>query len=351
MWRLTRRPLTAPPSFILQWHITERCNQRCAHCYQDSLPAPELPFDRMLAVLPQFTALLDSLPGPSGSPRPRGQVTVTGGEPTLHSHFMELLEVLAASKSRFSFAVLANGTGIDRAAARRLARLRPQYVQISVDGVEATHDAIRGPGSFREATAALRHLAAAGVATSLSFTAHRLNFREFPAVARLGRRIGVTRVWADRLIPSGRGAALETLSPEETREFVALLRKAREEAARAWFGRTVIAMHRALQFLDGGAPYRCTAGLSLLALLPDGTVLPCRRMPIPVGNIRGETLASIYQESPLLRQLRDPGNVAAGCTACSHQPTCRGGLRCLSSAVNGSPFHTDPGCWLAHGKP
>ena len=45
-------------------------------------------------------------------------------------------------------------------------------------------------------------------------------------------------------------------------------------------------MNRALQFLEGdGRPYRCTAGESLLILMPSGDLYPCRRMPIPLGNV------------------------------------------------------------------
>ena len=62
----------------------------------------------------------------------------------------------------------------------------------------------------------------------------------------------------------------ECLSPDETFLFLNML-NAEDRRARRWFGgRTEVAMHRALQFLAGGTPYRCTAGRRLLALLPDG---------------------------------------------------------------------------------
>ena len=48
---------------------------------------------------------------------------------------------------------------------------------------------------------ALKNLKQAGIASTVSFTAHRNNFLEFPEVAKLGCQIGVSRVWADRLIP------------------------------------------------------------------------------------------------------------------------------------------------------
>lgn len=165
-------------------------------------------------------------------------------------------------------------------------------------------------------------------------------------VAWLGRRLGVTRVWADRLVPLGRGSGLETLTPDETREFVRLMRASRKEAESGRFLRTEVSMRRALQFSPGGdCCYSCTAGDSLLTLLPDGTLFPCRRLPIPCGNVLEARMRGLYYADATLRSLRDPRRVAAGCEHCEHENGCRGGLRCLAYAVHGTPFKADPGCW------
>jgi radical SAM protein with 4Fe4S-binding SPASM domain len=107
-------------------------------------------------------------------------------------------------------------------------------------------------------------------------------------------------------------------------------------------------MHRALQFLveSGGNTYQCTAGDSLITIMPDGEVFPCRRMPIGVGNVRTAALRDIYYSSGLLRELRDREKTSAGCEGCEHARRCRGGLKCLSYATTGDPFQRDPGCWL-----
>ena len=69
-----------PRGLLLQWHVTERCNLRCAHCYQDEYAGSELNFQQLLEVLSQFTGLLKSWRN-SGGRIVRGHVTVTGGEP------------------------------------------------------------------------------------------------------------------------------------------------------------------------------------------------------------------------------------------------------------------------------
>jgi radical SAM protein with 4Fe4S-binding SPASM domain len=333
----------------LQWHITERCNLHCAHCYQEDSAKEELRFSDLLGVLNQFEELLDDLGRERALPSPPGHVTVTGGEPFVRHDFADLLEVLSAKHELFSFSILTNGTFIDEALARRLRDLNPHYVQVSIEGCRATNDRIRGPGTFDRSVAALSHLARAGVRTAVSFTAHQGNSHEFGAVARVGQDLGVDLVWADRLIPCGSGAAMrgQMLTPVNTREFFETMHLARAEAARS-FCRTKIGMHRALQFLVGGGhPYRCSAGNTLIAVEPNGDVLPCRRMPIRVGNLLEDSLVDIYNGSDLFVSLRDQDRVAEGCERCSHARRCGGGLRCLAYAVSGSPFAADPGCWHA----
>ncbi len=342
-----------PTGLLLQWHVTERCNQRCAHCYQEHYSPDELSYDGLLEVLRQYRTLLDAWrSGPGGLPV-RGHITVTGGEPFVREDFFDLLNALAAHSRDFTFAILTNGTLIDGPTARRLRKLGPAFVQVSIEGARGTHDGIRGAGSFDRTVEAVKHLTRHGIRTFISFSAHRGNFREFPDVCRIGRELRVSRVWADRIIPWGSGAALrqQVLTPEETREFFEIMKRVRCENSRRWFTSTQIAMHRALQFLvAGGRPYRCTAGDSLITVLPSGDVYPCRRMPIRVGNLMETPLARLYHESELLRALRDRQRSVAGCKRCHFAQFCRGGLKCLSLALNGDPFTADPGCWHSVGS-
>lgn len=337
----------APARMLLQWHVTERCNLRCTHCYQEDVGPPHPSWEELLATLERLEAFLAACRANRAGLPFRAHITVTGGEPFVRSDFMRLLERLAAGRARYSFAVLTNGTAIDRERARALARLRPGFVQVSLDGRPETHDRIRGRGSHARAVEGIRNLVGAGVPTFLSFTAQPSNFRDFPAVARLGRGLGVARVWSDRLIPQGQGGQLHdaVMSPQETREWVELMRA---ERSRGWLACSPVALHRALQFADSGScSYRCAAGDTLLAVLPNGEVVPCRRMPIVVGNLHDEPLETLYAENPTLRWLRDRSRVSAGCERCFYSDSCGGGLRCLSYAVHGDAFRADPGCWLA----
>ncbi len=170
-----------------------------------------------------------------------------------------------------------------------------------IEGTAATHDNIKGKGNFAQTITAIKHLRRERIRTLISFTAHRKNFREFKEVAKLGQRLRVNRVWADRLIPWGSGANLreQIMTQAETKEFFTIMEQAQARANRAWFGRTEIAM------------------------------------------------LELYDTSELFHKLRRPQQISVGCQACCYAKLCQGGLKCLAYAVTGDPFKADPGCWRA----
>lgn len=338
-----------PRGLLLQWHITNRCNLRCAHCYQETYQGEERGLADLLEILRQDQELLavwrESRPGN----RVKGHITVTGGEPFVRADFIDLLHEFAMRRNEFTFGILTNGVLIQEDTARCLAEMRPSFVQVSIEGPREEHDQIRGPGNYDKVVTAVRRLVGARIRTIISFTAHRQNFRLFPEVARLGRQLGVSRVWTDRMIPSGSGKAMEhaLMTPTETREYCQIIQAARQEAVRSKADHTEIAAHRALQFLAADdSVYHCTAGDSLLTVMPNGDVYPCRRMPVNTGNVFLTSLREIYERSPILRALRNPAHTAPECGGCCFRNQCRGGLKCLSFAVHGDPFKADPGCWL-----
>ena len=315
-------------SFTLQWHITHRCNLRCTHCYQDDYTAFS---DRasLERVLGQYEDLLCAC-------RFRGHLNITGGEPLLHPDLFWLLE--QAKRRGITTAVLTNGTLIGLQEARRLRGCGVQYVQISLDGTRGVHDAIRGRGSFEQAAQGIEALQSQGIFTSISFTAQRQNLGELKKLAALCRRYGADKLWFDRvLIPAGEDRERLSLTSDEYRRLCRTAARLNRKG--------LVSCARALQFLPCREQfiYRCTAGSSLLALLADGTVMPCRRLPLPAGNITDSDLLTIYRESPVLQALR-AGKLPEGCRACRYADLCGGGSRCAAYARTGRWDLRDPDC-------
>jgi radical SAM protein with 4Fe4S-binding SPASM domain len=91
-----------------------------------------------------------------------------------------------------------------------------------------------------------------------------------------------------------------------------------------------------------GAP--CVIGRDGLCIMPEGSVFPCRRFPIPIGNLMNESLKEIWESSSLLDQLRKKENLKGRCGKCEIED-CRG-CRSLALALTTDPFAEDPHCPL-----
>ena len=322
-------------TFTLQWHITHRCNLRCTHCYQDDYSSFESRAD-MERILDQYTDLLAFY----GC---KGQLNVTGGEPLTHPDLFWLLK--AAHARGIKTGVLTNGTLIGLREAQRLRACGVDYVQISLDGCRKTHDAIRGKGSFQQAVEGICALKTQGLFVSISFTAQRQNQRELKKLARYCSDLGVNKLWFDRvIIPAAEDSQHLTLGKAD---FARLNKQAGRLNKRG-----MVFCGRALQFLhcQSKLVYHCSAGEDLLVVLANGDVMPCRRLPFVLGNVRDSTLLTLHRESPVMQSLRAAQN-PEGCRACRYAALCRGGSKCLAYAKTGRYDIPDPDCPLAVSLP
>ena len=316
--------------FTLQWHITHRCNLRCSHCYQDDYSAFSSR-KSLEAVLNQYSRLLEEYGF-------KGYLNITGGEPLAHPDLFWLLE--EAGNRGITTAVLTNGTLIGRREAAELKRLDVDYVQVSLDGLRETHDKIRGEGSFDLAIRGIRELKAQGIYVTVAFTAQRENYKELSRLADFCNNLGADKLWFDRVvIPKDEDKNNLSLS---SKEYSALCRKASRLNRQG-----KISCARALQFIKKKKKniYSCNAGSRLLAILADGTVMPCRRLPIEVGNVTLSELLTIYRKSPELIKLRK-SEIPEKCKPCKYAQSCRGGAKCIACAKSGRYDIPDPDCPL-----
>lgn len=316
------------PSFILQWHITHRCNLRCSHCYQDDYSA-FVSRESIASVLEQYLALLREYGF-------KGHINVTGGEPLMHPELFYLLQ--RAKELGLSTAVLTNGTMLSASEARRLRSCSVDYVQISLDGMKKTHDAIRGEGSFERAVNGIYALKAQGIFTTVAFTAQRENLRDFKRLAGYCGSLGVGKLWFDRVvIPEAEDIDKLTITKGDYARLCKTAARLNKKGG--------VSCARALQFLPCADKkiYRCTAGKYLLALLADGTVMPCRRLPLIAGSIAESSLPEIYRNSEILKSLRTQ-KIPEGCALCEYAEACGGGAKCVACAKSGKTNIPDPDC-------
>lgn len=332
----------AQESFGFQWHITDRCNLRCKHCYQDGYsPDQEQSVQNLLTLAGKIFATL---------PQAEVAINLTGGEPLFYPGIWELLEGLAAWPQLTELNLITNGTLIDRTMAKRLAGL-PQIsaIKISVEGATAVeNDAIRGPGHWGKLLKALDNLQAENVPVILMMTLSSHNYRSIVPLADFAYSRGLAGIIYERFVPLGRGLGMAdlNLTPSQWREVNNLVAEAGGIDVDSqdllpfkafWLDTS---LGRAEAELEGA---ECNLGPQSMALMPDGTVYPCRRLPVPVGNLNDESFSAILEKLCQYHPYFTRQQVTSG--ICQNCPVAGcNGCRALVHALTGGFAGSDPQC-------
>lgn len=316
--------------FVLQLHITNKCNKRCIHCYQEDYKEEGLSLEEIYKIIDEFIEIvsiyniekkLECIP----------QVNLTGGEPFVREDIFEILKYLNLKGVRF--AILSNGSLFTNELVKKIKDYNPVFIQVSIEGGEQTTDEIRGENSYKEVLKALKRLNKYKIYSLVSFTASNKNFREFSNAVRLAQKGRANKIWTDRYVPKyGEEAEIKTLNSKELIEYITLIKKEQKSIRNKAFN-TKIYGDRSLHFLNGHSQsYICSAGDNLLVVTENGDVMPCRRLDVIAGNIKYKSLKDIYFNSFEFRKLRCK-IVPKGCEKCTLLNICKGGAKCISYGV------------------
>ncbi|MGB9887383.1 MAG: radical SAM protein [Moorellales bacterium] len=341
---------------LVVWNFTNACNLRCRHCYQEAGRhwEDELSLEEQIRIVEELAA--NDVP----------MLAFSGGEPLLNPNFWPVAE--RAARLGFYVSVATNGTLVTPEVAQRLREVGVRYVEISLDSAEPEkHDAFRGvPGYWQRAVEGIKNcVATQGLRVGLAPTVTRQNFHELPRLLDLARELGVDLFYAFNFVPTGRGRQMaeEDLAPSEREQFLELLYRTllRREigvfCTAPQFGRfcvqkapesVVITSHytatqgkyaRIVAEYVGG----CGAGRCYCAVQPNGDVTPCVFLPLVIGNLRSQTLAEIWEHSPVLAELRDRSRLRGHCGTCTYRSLC-GGCRARAYGYYRDYLAPDPGC-------
>ena len=360
-----QEPQTTAAPFLVVWNFTRMCNLRCKHCYENAGPKPDL--DELTTE--EAKRIIDEF-------KREGVVAIafSGGEPLMRRDFFEIAK--HASDRDFYVSVATNGTLITPEVAKKLKEAGVQYVEVSLDGFEKTHDEFRGiEGSWRRSVKGIKNAIAAGLDVGVATTITKYNLKEISEFLDfLEREIHPRRFIHFNFIPTGRGKDIieADLSPREREELLDFLYQklvdpnfkmdvlstAPQYAVTSLtffdrFGGPVVATHfinqRAAEMLKGKAkalaPFigGCGAGRLYIALEPNGDVKPCVFIPIVVGNLREKSLREIWLSSPVFKKIRERKNFKEGCKSCPYLNIC-GGCRARAYGYFGDLQGPDPGC-------
>ncbi|OGP57523.1 MAG: hypothetical protein A2162_12150 [Deltaproteobacteria bacterium RBG_13_52_11b] len=275
-------------------------------------------------------------------------IHLTGGEPLLKPEIFPLLDSLNQKTTVEELGLITNGLCIDREMVKKLSRFsKLTKIKVSLDGADAeTNDAIRGKGVFEKVLESLSLLKAEQrFETILMFTLMKENYRNLPSTLALFQELGVDGLILERFIPWGRGRARlgDVLEKEQWADVVKTLSNffsaEMDEPSYLPFQAFNVRYSKGEMELLG-AP--CVVGADGLCVMPEGTVFPCRRFPVPMGNLLNDSLKKIWETSELLKALERRENLKGKCGYCDIED-CRG-CRSLCFSLTGDYLAEDPHC-------
>lgn len=309
------------PNSFARFHMTNRCQLECIHCYTSSGPhvsaQGELTPERWIE-------LVDAFADNGGE-----KILFTGGEALV---YRGCIDVMRRAKERaLEVTLFSNGVLIKR----YLSDLREvaDIVQISLDGPNAeSHDAVRGQGSFKKAVTAIDMLLEAGITTRVSTTLMIKNWAairdDFPKLIERYENTGLTFRVSYGAMAHGRGTNLEHgLDDQEVRRFVdALLSKANPTDDRNT-GLNVVQKIIGCGYAEQ------------LVVAPNGLIYPCHLMSGALGHIDEMPLPDI---TDYLKRTVEAFSVRnrKGCGTCDMRNLCGGSCRVEDEKVTGSRLIT-----------
>ncbi len=350
---------------LVFWEVTRACQLACKHCRASAAPLP-LPGELSHA---EGRALIDQV---AGFGRPYPILILTGGDCLLRPDIFQLVSY--ANSLGVPVALSPSVTPmLNEASITAMVEHGVKAVSLSLDGAtSATHDGVRGiPGHFTQTVPAIRSLVAAGLTVQINTTVMSANLAELAQVAQIVAETGA-HIWeVFFLVHVGRGEATGAISPEEHEQVCHFLFDASHygfivRTVEAPFFRRVVQERRAApESRPSGAVYQQLAG-QLVAQLGaprgrssahttatrdgkgivfvayDGSVYPAGFLPLQLGSVRTGSLAQIYRDHELLRDIR-AARFGGKCGSCEYADLC-GGSRARAYAAAGDPLAADPAC-------
>jgi len=319
--------LDLPLSFYLE--LTPLCNNRCPNCGNVFVERLDATWSLPPLSASEWSRILAKV-----APHAY-RLKITGGEPTLHPEFEDIMAEI--DRLGVSFTLFTNARWHDP---DRLCHLFQHLdgldgLLVSLHGPEApTHEAFtQVAGSFAETEANIRRAVAAGLPVSLSCIITRLNWDRVHDMLHQAYRLGAQSVVFNRHL----GADAERLAaaPDELQVAIEVISALRASGAPVKLGNCVP------QCFAPTGQAGCLAGLAFLTIDPWGRARPCNHATVICGDLRRQSLADVWN-SPNLAAWRD--FYPEPCRRCVAFATCRGGCKAQALA-SGQDIDPLAGTW------
>lgn len=336
--------------FAFQWHITDDCDQRCKHCYifsEDS--CKKIDTMHWQQIEDTFYNCIDFCEVYHRTP----YFYITGGDPILHPHFWDLLQL--CHEHHIPFTILGNPFHLTDEICKQLKQLGCEKYQLSLDGMRFTHDWFRKPGSFDCTLDKITMLNKASIKSVIMTTVSSLNIKEIPDIIDTVVQKEASIFAFARYCPTSQEKVVG-IAPLEYRALLATcdakFKQYQAQGCKTYFNRKdhlwTLYQYEIGEFkipenvTDGVIYGGCNCGNCHMTILPNGDVFACRRVQnSKVGNVFCDRLADIWVCS--MENYREYSKFEK-CKKCELLGWCRG-CPAVASGANGNFYASDPQCW------
>jgi PqqA peptide cyclase len=276
------------------------------------------------------------------------QLHLSGGEPLQRRDLVEL--VSSARDLGFYTNLITSAVGLSRRRAEELKDAGLDHVQISIQADEqALSDRIAGTPSYERKLAAARMVKGLDWPLTMNVVVHRHNIDRMGRILELAEELGADRIelantqyygWAWR----NRAALLPS------RDQISRAEEIVRAARRRLEGRMEIIYVIPDYYSKYPKPCMGGWGKNQLTVTPNGNALPCpaaHTLNLPQATVRENSLAWIWDESPLFRRFRGTEWMPEPCRSCDRREVDFGGCRCQAFQLTGEAARTDPVCHLS----
>lgn len=344
-WVYDRAPMT------VYWEMTIACALACRHCRAKAWnrPAPgELTTEQSVALLDEVARF--------GNPLPH--MIMSGGDPLRRPDIFELLEEARGRGIGVSLSP-ASTPELTREKMVRMQQAGTRAISISIDGSNpALHDGVRRvPGTFDLAMRELDWAGELGLPVQINTLVTAATMPDLPKLYRVLCTKPIQRWTLFFLIRTGRGRMLQEITATKAEEILVWLNGLRAEApfqvstTEALHFRRVTAQAMEARGMSreeiaaspAARAFGIRDGNGIVFVTHTGDVTPSGFLPLPIGNVKEDSLVELYRNHPLMRDLRTPSRFGGKCGKCEYNSWCGGG-RSRSYSATGDPLAADPLC-------
>ena len=328
--------------------ITSNCNYHCKHCGNDSNTKKDtdLKKDEVYDLIDQMVSM-NLL-----------KLNFTGGEPLTDVNLIDYIRYAKGKIPRITMTT--NGSLVTKEKAKELKRAGLNMAKISLDGLSDFHDEFRNfNGAYEKAINAIKNFQENGIEVRVQSTLTKNNKKDLIKLMRVLSDLHISHQTIVPVCPTGRADRSMMLDKEEYKEFIKEMYKKVISLNKA--GSTTHFQIRPIfgakelfndeiqtSFETLSIKYSCEALKNTMEIKPNGEVVPCSFLDIPIGNVKTQSLSEIWNtlKANEMRDLFEKNNKNYKCSKCTKNGMCNGGCIANKYYYYNDFNEKDPYCFI-----